>query len=48
MNIQIRMVTAERVGFVLSALPDGRITTQRRKEGRRELEGERERWKEGE
>ena len=37
-NIQIRTVTAERVGFVLSALPDERVTTQGRKErtGRRE------------
>ena len=42
MNIQIRTVMAEHVGFVLSALPDERVTTQRRKEGRRELEGERE------
>ena len=43
---------AERVGFVLSALPDERVTTQRRKEGkkegRREPEGERERRPEGE
>ena len=55
-NIQIRTVTAERAGFVLSALPDERVTTQgrkegrkkRRKEGRREPEGERERRPEGE
>ena len=51
-NIQIRTVTAERSGFVLSVLPDERVTTQgrkeRRKEGRREPEGERERWQEGE
>ena len=47
-NIQIRTVTAERVGFVLGALPDERVTTQRRKEGRREPEGERERRQEGE
>ena len=34
-NIQIRTVTAERVGFVPSALPDERVTTQRKKEGRK-------------
>ena len=48
MNIQIRTVTAERGGFVLSVLPDERVTTQGRKEGKREPEGERERWQEGE
>ena len=55
-NIQIRTVTAERGGFVLSALPDERVTTQGKKEGRkegrkkgrREPEGERERRQEGE
>ena len=51
-NIQLRTVTAEQGGFVLSALPDKRVTTQRRKEGkkegRREPEGERERRQEGE
>ena len=48
-NIQIRTVTAERGGFVLSALPDERVTTQKKKEGRKERrkEGRKERRKEG-
>ena len=51
MNIQIRTVTAERVGFVLSEFARRTCYNAKkegRKEGRRELEGERERRKEGE
>ena len=39
-NIQIRTVTAEWDRFVLSALPDERVTTQRRKEGKNRKERE--------
>ena len=46
-NIQIRTVTAERGGFVLSTLPDEHVTTQRRKEGRKEGENRKEREKDG-
>ena len=42
-NIQIRTVTAERGGFVLSALPDERVTTQ----GKKESENRKEREKDG-
>ena len=41
--IQIRMVTAERFGFVLSALPDEHVTTQGRKERRKARTGRRKR-----
>ena len=41
------MVTAERGGFFLSVLPDERVTTQRRKKGRKESENRKEREKDG-
>ena len=48
MNIQTRTVTAERGGFVLSALPDERVTTQGRKEGENQKEREKDGRKENE
>ena len=46
--IQIRTVTAEWADLFRVHLPDERVTSQGKKEGRREPEGERERRKEGE
>ena len=46
-NIDICTVTAERVRFVLSALPDEHVTTQRRKEGKNQKERAREKAREG-